>query len=172
MRAKLTDGSHTENLHTTTIPWQIFSMDMTGPFMQASNHENWYQCAIIDTYSKYVWDNYLAAKDEVYNVLSDFCETEIVMLRGGDHTVFKIFLMSDLEEAHSKRVINLCIKYGIVKQATAGYTPQHNAVVERWFRTNGEMSRCQLSQFNMEKSFGRTLDDMVRGYTIEYHPRE
>ena len=80
--------------------------------------------------------------------------------------------MSDLGEAHSKRVINLCNKYGIVKQATAGYTPQHNAVVERWFRTNGEMSRCQLSQFNMEKSFGRTLDDMVRGYTIEYHPRE
>ena len=67
-----------------------------------------------------------------------------------DPTVFKIFLMSDLEEAHSKKVINLCNKYGIVKQATAGYTPQHNALVERWFRTNGEMSRCQLSQFNME----------------------
>ena len=82
MRAKLTDGTHTGNLHTATIPWRMFSMDITGPFMQASIHENWYQCAIIDTYSKYVWDDYLAAKDEVYKVLSDFCETEIVMLRG------------------------------------------------------------------------------------------
>ena len=61
--------------------------------------------------------------------------------------------MSDLGEAHSKKVINLCNKYGIVKQATAGYTPQHNAMVERWFRTNGEMSRCQLSQFNVEEEF-------------------
>ena len=53
--------------------------------------------------------------------------------------------------AHSKKVIRLCNKYGIAKQATSGYTPQHNAVVERWFRTNGEMSRSQLSQFNVEE---------------------
>jgi hypothetical protein len=40
--------------------------------------------------------------------------------------VFEIFLMSDLGEAHSKKVIRLCNNYGIVKQPTAGYTPQHN----------------------------------------------
>jgi len=62
------------------------------------------------------------------------------MLRGRDPTVFEIFLMSDLGEAHSKKVIRLCNKYGIVKQATSDCTLQHNAVVERWFQTNGEMS--------------------------------
>ena len=56
---------------------EFVSMDITGPFMQASIHKNWYQWAIIDTYSKHVWDDYLAAKDEVYIVLSDFCVTEI-----------------------------------------------------------------------------------------------
>jgi transposase InsO family protein len=61
--------------------------------------------------------------------------------------------MSDFEEAHSKKVISLCNKYGIVKRASAGYTPQHNAIMESWFRMNGEMSRCQLSQFNMEEKF-------------------
>ena len=76
--------------------------------------------------------------------------------------MFEIFL-SDLGEAHSKFVILLCNKYGKVKQATAGYTPQHNAIVERWFRTNGEMSRGQLSQFNLGRSPGWTQDDMVRG---------
>ena len=65
-------------------------------------------------------------------MLSAFCETEITRLRGRDPTVFEIFL-SDLGEAHSKLVIRLCNKNGIVKQATAGYTPQHNAIVERWF---------------------------------------
>ena len=67
----------------------------------------------------------------MYIVLSDFCETEITKLRRRDPAVFKIFLMSDLGEAHSKKVISLCNKYGIVKQATADYTPQHNAMVER-----------------------------------------
>jgi hypothetical protein len=61
--------------------------------------------------------------------------------------------MSDLGEAHSKKVIRLCNQYGIVKQATAGYTPQHNANVEIWCQTNDEMSRCQLSQFKIEKQF-------------------
>jgi hypothetical protein len=69
----------------------------------------------------------------VYKALSDFCKTESTKLRGRDSTVFEIFLMSDLGEAHSKKVINLCDRYGIVKQATAGYTPQHNAIVERLF---------------------------------------
>ena len=99
----------------------------------ASIHKNWYQCAIIDMYSQNVWDDYLAEKDDVYKVLSAFCETEITRLRGRDPTVFEIFLMRDLGETQSKKVIRLCNKYGIVKQATAGYTPQHNAIVERWF---------------------------------------
>ena len=41
----------------------------------------------------------------------------------------------------------------MVKQTTAGYTPQVNAFAERYFRTNGEMTRCQLVQFEMEEEF-------------------
>ena len=59
--------------------------------------------------------------------------------------------MSDLGEAHSNKIIKLCRKHGILKQSTAGYNPQHNAFVERWFRTVGEMSRSQLLQFDMEE---------------------
>jgi hypothetical protein len=59
-------------------------------------------------------------------VLSAFCETEITKLRGRDTTVFELFLMSDLGKAHSKKMIRLCNNYGMVKQPTAGYTPQHN----------------------------------------------
>ena len=86
-------------------------------------------------------------------MLSNFCETEITKLRGRDPSVFEIFLMSDLGETHSKKVTRLCNWYGIVKQPTSGYTLQHNAIVERCCQTNGEMPRCQLSQFNMEEEF-------------------
>ena len=57
-------------------------MDITGPFMQASIKGNRYQCIIIDTYSKYVWTYFIITKDEVYSIISDFCETEIVKLGG------------------------------------------------------------------------------------------
>ena len=89
----------------------------------------------------------------MYSIISDFCETEFLKLRGRDTGNFELFLMSDLEAAHSKNVIKLCSKYGMVKQTTAEYTPQVNAFAERYSRTNGEMSRCQLAQFKMEEEF-------------------
>ena len=53
---------------------------------------------------------------------------------------FELFVMSDLNEAKSKKIIKQCSQHGLVKQTTAGYTPQVNAFAERYFRTNGEMS--------------------------------
>ena len=52
--------------------------------MQASITGNIYQCVSIDTYSKYVWTYFIVTKDEVYNIFSDLCETEIVKLWGRD----------------------------------------------------------------------------------------
>ena len=87
----------------------------------------------------------------MYTVLSDFCEDHIIPLRARDRRPYELFLMTDLGEARSKKAIALCAKYGIVKQATAGYTPDHNAFVEKFYRTVGEMSRCQLAQFSIEE---------------------
>jgi hypothetical protein len=85
-------------------------------------------------------DHYLEDKDKVYTVLSNFCEDHIIPLRARDRRPYELFLMTDFGEAHSKKAISLCAKYGIVKQSTAGYTPDHNAFVERFFCTVGEMS--------------------------------
>ena len=153
LRAKITDASHTGHLYRATRPWRTFSFDVTGPFAAASIHGNYYQSAMMDTCSAMVYGEFLKNKDEAYDVLSDFFDTEIVALRGRDTTEFEIILMSDLGEAHTNKIIKLCRKHGILKQSTAGYTPQHSAFVERWFRTVGEMSRSQLLQFDMEEEF-------------------
>ena len=58
------------------------------------------------------------------------------------------------------------MKYGVVRQTTAGYTPQHNAFVERWFRTNAEMSRCQMLQFNSDEAL---WEDSRRMATFIYN---
>jgi hypothetical protein len=44
---------------------------------------------------------------------------------------------------------------------TAGYTPEHNAFIERWIRTNAEMSCCQTQQFNMVETFWEDLRRMA-----------
>ena len=79
------------------------------------------------------------------------CETYIVALRGRSNTNYEIFLITDLGIAHTTNIIQTCRRYGIVKQSTAGYTPDHNAFSERYFRTNGEMSHCQMLQFESEE---------------------
>ena len=78
-------------------------------------------------------------------------ETYIVALRGRSNTNYEIFLITDLGEAHTTKIIQTCRRYGIVKQSTAGYTSDHNAFSERYFRTIGEMSRCQMLQFDSEE---------------------
>ena len=107
--------------------------------------------AIMDTASKYVFPSFIENKDEVHDKLSWFFETYIVALRGRSNTNYEIFLITDLGEAHTNKIIKTCRKYGILKQSTAGYTPDHNAFSERYFRTVGEMSRCQMLQFDSEE---------------------
>ena len=78
MRVKITNGKHTGTLHTSTIPWRMFVMDITRLFMQASIKGNRYQCIFIDTYSKYVWTYFIVTKDEVYSIISNFGEIRAI----------------------------------------------------------------------------------------------
>ena len=55
-------------------------------------------------------------------------------------------------EVNSRKVIDICQEYGVVKQRTGGYTPEHNAFAERSFRTNAEMSTCQMLQFDLPEN--------------------
>jgi hypothetical protein len=76
----------------------------------------------------------------------------VATMRGRTKCDFEITLFSDLGEEESKKVHTLCNQYGVFKQSTAGYTPEHNSFVERWFRTNAEMSICQMLQYNLPES--------------------
>ena len=59
-------------------------MDLSAKFEKSSIHGNYYQMAIIDVKSKYVWDFYLETKDQVYPMLKEWLETEIAAHRGRD----------------------------------------------------------------------------------------
>jgi hypothetical protein len=55
-------------------------------------------------------------------------------------------------EVNSRKVLDTCREYGVVKQRTRGYTPEPNAFAERWFCTNAEMSTCRMLQFDLPEN--------------------
>ena len=69
-------------------------------------------------------------------------------------------------EAKSAKVEELCRQYGVRRETTTGYSPAHNAFVERWFRTNAEMSRCQMLQYDTDETY---WEDSRRMATFIYN---
>ena len=54
-------------------------------FNTMSNHGNYYQMAIIDVKTKYVWDYYLETKDQVFEKIQEWLEREIKLLWGREY---------------------------------------------------------------------------------------
>ena len=166
IRSKATDASHKGQLPLPEKPWVEFATDLSAKFDQASLYGNFYQMVLIDMKSKYVWDYYTETKGQVFDRIQEWLEKEIGLLRGRDHSNYEITLFSDQGEAHSIRVEELCHKYGVVKKSTGGYTPEHNAFAERWYRTNAEMSTCQMLQFDLPEAY---WEDSRRMATFIYN---
>jgi hypothetical protein len=64
MEAKLPGPSHKGQLPVPDLPWRRLAMDLSARFHSVLYQGNFYQMAIIDTKTKYVWDYYLKPKDE------------------------------------------------------------------------------------------------------------
>jgi hypothetical protein len=95
---------------------------------------------------------YLQTKDQAYDKIKEWLKNEIGLLQGIDNTNYQIVLFSDVGAANSRKVIDICREYGVVKQQTGGYTPDQNAFAERRFCTHAEMSTCQMLQFNLPEN--------------------
>jgi len=166
IRSKKVDAPHKGQLPLPKTPWVNFSTDLSAAFDRPSLYGNIYQMVIIDNKSKYVWDYYLKSKDQAFDKIKEWLENEIGLLRGRDNSNYEIVLFSDMGEANSRKVIDICKEYGVVKQRTGGYTPEHNAFAERWFRTNAEMSTCQMLQFDLPENM---WEDSRRMATFIYN---
>jgi hypothetical protein len=72
----------------------------------------------MDTATKHVFPRFIETnyQDAVHDKLSWFFETSIVALQGRSNTNCEIFLITDLGEAHTNKIIKTCRKYGIMIQ--------------------------------------------------------
>ena len=79
-----------------------------------SIHGNYYQMAIIDVKTKYVWDYYLETIDQIFEKTQEWLEREIQLLRGKKPSGFAVVLFSDMGETKSNKVEELCRQYGVI----------------------------------------------------------
>ena len=84
IRAKATDSAHTGSLPVPDKAWRRFSTDLSAKFNTMSIHRNYYQMAIIDVKTNYIWDSYLETKDQVFEKIQEWLECEIKLLQGRD----------------------------------------------------------------------------------------
>ena len=102
----------------------------------------------------------------MFENIQEWLEREIKLLWGRDPSRFEVVLFSDMGEAKSSKVEELCSQYGVRRETTTGYSPAHNAFVERWFRNNAEMSRCQMLQYDTDETY---WEDSRRMATFIYN---
>jgi hypothetical protein len=98
IRAKTSDSAHTGSLPVPDEAWRRFSTDLSAKFNTMPIHGNYYQMAIIDVKTKYIWDYYLETKDQVFEKIQEWLEKKIKLLRGRDPSGFEAVLFSDMGE--------------------------------------------------------------------------
>jgi hypothetical protein len=125
-----------------------------------------WELLIIDVKTKYIWDYDLETKEQVFEKIQVWLEKEIKLLRGRYPSGYEVVLFSDMREAKSTRVEELCSQYSVQREPTTGYSSAHNAFVERWFRTNAEISRCQMLQYDKDETY---WEDSRRMATFIYN---
>jgi hypothetical protein len=111
--------------------------------------------ALMDTASKYAFDDHLQVKDEVHDKISWLLENYITALTERTGATYEITLLTDLGEAYSNKIIKKRRKYGVLKQTMAGYTPDHNAFFERFFAQWEKCQDVKCYNLNVKKNYGK-----------------
>jgi hypothetical protein len=141
IHSKKIDAPHKCHLPLPKTAWVNFSVHLSAAFDRPSL--------------------YLKTNDQEYDKIKEWFKNEIGLLRGRDNSNYEIVLFSDMGEANSRKVFDICREDGVVKQRTGGYTPEHNAFAERWFCTKVKMLTCQMLQFDLPENMREDSRRMV-----------
>ena len=116
-------------------------------------NKNIYQFGIIEYNSRYVWSYFGTRKDQVYAIFQYWLDTEFTQLRSLNPEIGQVTLVGDSGEAKSKNMKSLLVNYAIKQIFTSYNTPEQNALMERVWRTLGEMATCMLLDAELPETF-------------------
>lgn len=98
---------------------------------------------------KKIWVYFLQKKSEVFGCFKKF---KAYVEKQSDHFI-KILRTNGEGEFTSNEFNKYCEEYGIKREVTCPYTPQHNGVAERKNRSIINMTRSMLKAKGMPNSF-------------------
>jgi len=104
-------------------------------------HENHYVFGIIEGKTRFFIQYYIKENSAVFTRLKDWYEEYIVLLRltsEDKETIRHIFLNTDMRECTSHNTKQFLRSVGIELTTTSPYTPEHNIIIERVWRTIGK----------------------------------
>ena len=136
---------------STTKPLEMLHVDLCGPMCVITRGCKRYILVIVDDYSRYTWTQFLATKDETYEVFEIFVRlvqkklnTEVINIRS-DHG----------SEYENSQFLCFCTTNGIDHNFSAPRTPQQNGVVERKNRTLEDNARTMLITSKLPQFIGQ-----------------
>jgi len=133
-RCKSTRSSFRHDFPQCHYSLERLHMDVQGPFRAPSlvNHD--YIVGFIDAYSRMSFTYYVEHKSEVYDVLVNDYNPNVIKYmqeRRTPLTCSPVTIVSDNGEFKSTRVKELLAQCGICQLFTCTYTPEHNRLIER-----------------------------------------
>jgi len=130
-----------------TYIFERIHMDVQGPFKVPSLFENNYIVGFIDAFTRMSFTYYVKHKSDVYSVLvNEFFPHAIEFARTAGRVPKDsvITIVSDNGEFKSVRVKEFLSAHGIRQLFTCPYTPEHNGLIERLWRTLHSMASTMM----------------------------
>ena len=105
----------------------------------------------IDSYSRRCFTYYAEQKNEVFQIFSELFNPNAMkptLVSNGYKGVMTV--VSDNGEFKSNAMRDLCLNVGVRQNFTCPYTPEHNAPIERLFRTLDMMTNATMVEKKMK----------------------
>ena len=124
----------------TSSPLQLIHSNVARPFCVRSLGGARYFLTFIDDYCKKTWVYFLSTKDQVLEKFK-FFHKEVERITRNKIGTLKI---DNGGEYTSKAFYSYCASFGILRQLSQSYPPQHNGVAKRKNRSILDIVRCLL----------------------------
>ena len=125
-----------------------------GPISTPSlSYGNKYVFGVIESKSRFLIQYFMKNKDDVKDVAKQWINTYIRPLRAAYPNLGMIFVHTDDGEFNSKDIYEFLLRHGVYSMLTCPYTPEHNAVIERIWRTIIEAAFAMMLTAELPEMF-------------------
>ncbi|GJS54739.1 retrotransposon protein, putative, ty1-copia subclass [Tanacetum coccineum] len=164
LSGKMTRKSFPHRPERATDLLGIIHTDVCGPLRHVSRQGASYFITFTDDYSRYGYVYLLKHKHEVFETFKVF-KNEVENQLGKTIKALRSDLSGEYISQEFKDYLKAC---GIVQQLTPPYTPQHNGVSERRYRTLKVPNLSYLKDWGCEALVKRDTPDKLQQRSVKY----